>query len=107
MKPKKRRTDEIKSADLPYVRERIACRINALIDVMSLPVDKLRQVNTAAISKKLLELSDGSTACVTEAGQYFQLSFIIGAICDDDQTLEKVMSLGEQKFEWFKKTLEL
>ncbi len=107
MKPERTNSHNTEPEEAPFLQERIICRINALIEVMNLPAEKLREINTTSTADKLQELSGGTTTCVTSQGQYFMLNFIIHRMCDNETSIGKVKSLGEEKLKYFLETQEM
>lgn len=89
--------------ECPFIQELILCGINALIEVLELPVEKLILANTAAIARKLLEISGDKEAWLTSEGQLLHLQCIITKLCEDRSILNRVMTLSEQKFDSFLK----
>jgi hypothetical protein len=90
----------------PYIQERTACGINALIEVLDLPVSKLNNevLNTSVIGNKLREITGDKATYVTVDGQCIHLQLIIRRLCPDEATVEKVMELCEEKFLLYSKT---
>ena len=103
MKLTQTKAETLRLDEFPFIQELILCGINALIEVLELPVEKLALANTTSIAGKLLELSDDKEAWLTSEGQLVQLQCIINKMCDDKPMLEKVMTLSERKFDSFLK----
>jgi hypothetical protein len=106
MKLSGRRTGDSRYDDFPFIQERVACKINAMIEVLELPAEKLQLATTEAITHKLLELSDDKESWQTPTAQLAWLEYVIKKICDDDM-IKKVMNLTQEKFDSYMKTPEL
>ncbi len=107
MKSENTRVEDHESSGSSFIQERIVCRINALIEVMNLPAESLNVSDNIAIAKKLQELSKDKTLCLSPLSQDFQLNFIINRMCENSSELEKVLAIGEQKYEEFLKAKKL
>jgi hypothetical protein len=103
MKMTRTKEETLRLDEFPFIQELIVCGINALIEVKELPVEKLRLSNTIAIAGKLLELSMENETWLTSEDQLIHLQYIINKVCDDKLMLQKVMTLCEQKFDFFLK----
>jgi hypothetical protein len=103
MKMTRTEAETLRLDEFPFIQDLIVCGINALIEVMELPVEKLTLANTTAIARKLLELSDEKETSLTSEGQLVQLQYIIYKMCEDKLMLQKIMTLSEQKFDLFLK----
>jgi hypothetical protein len=107
MKLSGRRADDLRDDEFAFIHERIACEINAMIEVMNLPTEQLQHADPDAIMNKLLELSDDKESWLTPAAQMSWLENVIKKICDDDDMIEKVINLTQKKFDSYMKTPEL
>jgi hypothetical protein len=98
----------LKFDDSPFIQERTACGINALIEVLELPVSKIGEViTTTVIGCKLREITGERLEFQTVDGQSIQLQFVIRRICPDEETVDRVMELCEEKFIHYIKTRNL
>lgn len=94
----------------PFSSGRIACGINALIEVLDLSVEKLpkNDIGTSLIALRLYELSTENRRQVMNiGGQSLQLQEIVKSRCAEESTILEVMKRTEQKYEHFKKTRDL
>jgi hypothetical protein len=107
MKLSGRRADVFGDDESAFIHERIASEINAMIEIMNLPAEKLQHANQDAIMNKLMELSDDKEAWQTPAAQKVWLENVIIKISDDDDMIEKVMNLTRENFDSMMKTREL
>jgi hypothetical protein len=108
MELKKSLKGYLKFDDSPFIQERTACGINALIEVLELPVSKISSAyDTAVIGFKLREISGEKIEYQTVDGQSIQLQFVIRRICPDEETVDRVMELCEEKFLHYIKTRNL
>ncbi len=97
----------LQSSEMPFIRERMVCRTNALIEVLKLPFEKLKEAGSVLIATKLLEISDNKTLWLSSSAQNMQLNLTIFRMCEDESAVEKVMMRAEQKFDYFIKTQKL
>ncbi len=96
-------TDSRGLDECPYIQELILCGINALIEVLSLPVGQLTRADSPSIARKLLEISGDKETWLTAEGQLLQLQNLITRLCDDRSLLIKVITLSERNFDDFLK----
>jgi hypothetical protein len=90
-----------KGNETAFINELIACRINAMIEVLDLPVELLQDADPDSIRHKLLELSDDQESWQTPEARMAWLDDVIGRICENDEMVERVMSLTRKKFRIF------
>jgi hypothetical protein len=86
----------------PFRLIRVVCGINALIEVLKLPDEKLpkNNISISSIALKLYELSVVNKRNVMSLeGQSLQLQEIIESRCTEVSTIEEVLKLSEQKYQ--------
>jgi hypothetical protein len=86
----------------PFRLIRVVCGINALIEVLKLPVEKLpkNNISISLIALRLYELSVVNKRKVMNVGgQSLQLQEIIDSRCTEASTVEEVLKLSEQKYQ--------
>ncbi len=96
------RSDEsLKGDEAGFIHEYIACRINAIIEVLNLPVKQLSDASPDSIMNKLNELSDERKYWHTPEDQIYWLDRVIEQICESDEMIERVNRLTRINFEAF------
>lgn len=90
----------------PFIEDRLVCGINALIETLELPLEKLTTVDRLKITGKLLKLAiHESIPYFTLISQCVNLQILIELHCgDDEELIERVFFLCEEKFKYFLKT---
>jgi len=86
----------------PFRLIRVVCGINALIEVLKLPVEKLpkNNIRMSEVGLKLYELSVANRRQVMNLqGQSLQLQEIIENRCTEESSVEEVLKLSEQKYQ--------
>jgi hypothetical protein len=91
--------DSFKGDETGLIHEYIACRINAMIEVLDLPVELLAEADPDCIMQKLLELSDDKEHWQTPEDQLTWLDNVAGRICENEEMIEEVIRLTRNKFE--------
>ena len=92
----------------PFLMGRVACGINAAIEVLNLPVEKLTDYEPMSIAYKLMELSSKdyqNYIQVEDQGRLLQ--DIIEMKCKDDNTRRSILKLCQQKYDHLLKEKEL
>ncbi len=92
-----------RSAEVPncdergFIHEYIACRINAVIEVLNLPVELLTDAAPDSIRNKLLELSDDEQYWETPEARIVWLEDVINKLCDNGEMIARVEYLTREK----------
>ncbi len=98
MKIKKSPGNNLKFDRSPIIRERTACRINAMIEVLELPVAPLTgELNSVTIGNKLMEITGEEILYQTVEAQSVQLQFALLRICPDEEPIQRILELAEKK----------
>ena len=105
MKIKRSPGNYLKFDRSPFIRERTACRINAMIETLELPVSPLTgEINSFTIGSKLMEITGDKTFYQTDEAQSIQLQFALLRICPDEESIQRILELSEEKFYNYKNT---
>jgi hypothetical protein len=86
----------------PFRLIRVVCGIDALIEVLKLPIEKLpkNDIRMSEVGLKLYELSvENRRRVMNLGGQSLQLQEIIESRCTEVSTIEEVLKLSEQKYQ--------
>ena len=86
----------------PFRLIRVVCGINALIEVLKLPLEKLPKINISIslVALRLYELSVvNKRKVINLKDQSLQLQEIIESRCTDGSIVDEVLRLTEQKYQ--------
>lgn len=87
----------------PFIEDRLICGINALIDVLDLPHEKLKRVDREEVAALLSSLSQtDSTKYVSLISQSVKFQVLLEVLCaDNEELIERVFNVCEEKFQHF------
>ena len=88
----------------PYDLGRLACVINAMIEVLNLPLEKLKECTLTSVANAIKIIANDNYLASSEGFMAIMVQEIIDALSLDRESYEKIMSLCEEKYNHLNKT---